>query len=56
MKWLPLVRMLLIGASLFGSTAGAMAQPRIGACATDIRKHCTDIQPSYAGIWVTTID
>jgi hypothetical protein len=35
MKWLPLVRMLLIGASLFGTTASAMAQPRIGACAAD---------------------
>ena len=45
MKWLPLVRMLLVGASLFGTTASAMAQPRTGACATDIRKHCVDIQP-----------
>ena len=37
--------MLLIGASLFGTTASAMAQPRTGACAADIRKHCADIQP-----------
>ena len=50
MKWLPLVRMLLIGTSLFGTTAGAMAQPRIGACAADIRKHCADIQPGEGRI------
>ena len=50
MKGLPLVCMLLVGASLFGTTASAMAQPRIGACAADIRKHCADIQPGEGRI------
>ena len=50
MKGLPLVCMLLVGASLFGTTASAMAQPRIGACAADIKKYCADIQPGEGRI------
>ena len=49
MKWFPL-HVFLIGASLFGTTASAMAQSRIGACAADIRKHCADIQPGEGRI------
>ena len=50
MKRLPLVGTLVAGASLFGTTTSAMAQPRAGVCAAEIRKHCADVQPGEGRI------